>query len=69
MLCSSRLLFSCLAQVEDQMKADRYLVPHYHHYVREMRILAYSQLLESYRSLTLDYMAGAFGVTVEFIDQ
>uniref|UniRef100_A0A4W3HAR8 26S proteasome non-ATPase regulatory subunit 6 n=1 Tax=Callorhinchus milii TaxID=7868 RepID=A0A4W3HAR8_CALMI len=42
---------------------------HYRYYVREMRILAYSQLLESYRSLTLTYMAEAFGVSVEFIDQ
>uniref|UniRef100_A0A671LS43 26S proteasome non-ATPase regulatory subunit 6 n=1 Tax=Sinocyclocheilus anshuiensis TaxID=1608454 RepID=A0A671LS43_9TELE len=43
--------------------------PHYRYYVREMRILAYSQLLESYRSLTLGYMAEAFGVSTEFIDQ
>ena len=33
-----------------------------------MRILAYSQLLESYRSLTLDSLALSFGVTVDFID-
>ncbi|KAK7916737.1 hypothetical protein WMY93_012498 [Mugilogobius chulae] len=35
----------------------------------EMRIQAYGQLLESYRSLTLGYMAEAFGVSTEFIDQ
>jgi 26S proteasome regulatory subunit N7 len=34
-----------------------------------MRILAYSQLLESYRSLTLDSLSGAFGVSVEFVDR
>ena len=34
-----------------------------------MRILAYNQLLQSYRSLTLDYMAYSFGVTTKFIDQ
>jgi len=51
------------------MKYDMYLAPHYRFYVREMRIHAYSQLLESYRSLTLVYMAKAFGVTVDFIDQ
>ena len=33
-----------------------------------MRILAYSQLLESYRSLTLDSLALSFGVTIDFID-
>lgn len=34
-----------------------------------MRVLAYTQLLQSYQSLTLDYMAKAFGVTEAFIDQ
>lgn len=51
------------------MKRDWLFAPHYRYYVREMRILAYSQLLESYRSLTLGYMAEAFGVSTEFIDQ
>jgi len=51
------------------LKHDRYLSPHYRYYAREMRILAYKQLLESYSSLTLDYMSKAFGVSVGFIDQ
>ncbi|KAI0253611.1 hypothetical protein BJV78DRAFT_1193385, partial [Lactifluus subvellereus] len=33
-----------------------------------MRILAYAQLLQSYSSLTLDSLAHAFGVTVDFVD-
>ncbi|KAK7476519.1 hypothetical protein BaRGS_00032267 [Batillaria attramentaria] len=61
--------FLSLAEVENLMKNDRLLAAHYRFYVREMRIMAYAQLLESYRSLTLDYMADAFGVTVDFIDQ
>jgi 26S proteasome regulatory subunit N7 len=55
--------------VEQEMKKDWLFAPHYRYYVREMRIHAYSQLLESYRSLTLGYMAEAFGVGVDFIDQ
>ena len=51
------------------LKHDRYLSPHYRYYAREMRILAYKQLLESYSSLTLEYMSKAFGVSVSFIDQ
>ena len=51
------------------MKFDRYLSPHYRYYVREMRIKAYAQLLESYRSLTLEYMAKTFDVSIDFIDQ
>ena len=57
------------AEMEELMKDDRLMAAHYRHYVREMRIMAYAQLLESYRSLTLEYMADAFGVTVECIDQ
>ena len=34
-----------------------------------MRVRAYSQLLESYRSVQLDSMAKAFGVSVEFLDK
>ncbi|KAK8404243.1 hypothetical protein O3P69_000363 [Scylla paramamosain] len=52
-----------------ELQHDRLLAPHYRYYVREMRILAYTQLLESYRSLTLQYMATAFGVSTEFIDR
>ncbi|KAK2183012.1 hypothetical protein NP493_328g05013 [Ridgeia piscesae] len=67
--CQYADFFKMLAKVEAMMKYDMYLAPHYRFYVREMRIHAYSQLLESYRSLTLVYMAKAFGVTVDFIDQ
>ena len=47
---------------------SRLLSAHSRYYVREMRILAYNQLLQSYRSLTLDSMARSFGVSIEFID-
>ena len=33
-----------------------------------MRILAYNQLLQSYRSLTLDSLARSFGVSIDFVD-
>lgn len=66
--CQYRVFFLKLSQVEVYMKQDRFFSPHYRFYVREMRILAYNQLLESYRSLTLQYMAETFGVTIGFID-
>ncbi|GMP35399.1 hypothetical protein CsSME_00007845 [Camellia sinensis var. sinensis] len=37
-------------------------------YMREVRTMVYSQFLESYKSVTIEAMAKAFGVTVEFID-
>lgn len=67
--CQYAECFVNLAKVEQLMREDRYLSSHYRYYVREMRILAYTQLLESYRSLTLSYMAEAFGVTVDYIDK
>ena len=67
--CHYAQFFTSLADVEKILREDRYFHAHYRYYVREMRILAYTQLLESYRSLTLEYMAQAFGVTVPFIDR
>lgn len=67
--CQYAEFFTNLSQVEEILRKDYLLHPHYRYYIREMRILAYSQLLESYRSLTLQYMAEAFGVSKDFIDQ
>lgn len=59
----------CLARIETEMKRDPLLHPHYRHYVQEMRLRAYKQILQAYRSLSLDYMAKSFGVTSEFIER
>ncbi|KNE56680.1 hypothetical protein AMAG_02463 [Allomyces macrogynus ATCC 38327] len=67
--CRYNAFFQSLAHMEQLLKTNFYLHAHYRYYVREMRILGYAQLLESYRSLTLEYMATAFGVTQEFIDR
>lgn len=67
--CQYHTFFQKLSWVEGELRHDRLLAPHYRFYVREMRILAYTQLLESYRSLTLQYMASAFGVSTEFVDR
>ncbi|KAJ3483192.1 hypothetical protein NLI96_g6483 [Meripilus lineatus] len=61
--------FRALAELEQSfLRPSRLLSPHTTYYVREMRILAYGQLLESYQSLTLDSLARSFGVSVEFVD-
>lgn len=66
--CHYSEFFQCLSQVEQTAKQDRYMHAHYSYYIREMKIKAYAQLLESYRSLTLEYMAEAFGVTEDYMD-
>ncbi|KAF8489100.1 hypothetical protein JB92DRAFT_1391941 [Gautieria morchelliformis] len=43
------------------------LRPHARWYVREMRIRAYAQLLESYSSLTLKSMSAVFGMKEAFV--
>jgi 26S proteasome regulatory subunit N7 len=48
---------------------SRLLAPHACFYVREIRILAYAQLLQSNSSLTLNSLTRAFGVTVDFVDK
>ncbi|EPY51090.1 19S proteasome regulatory subunit Rpn7 [Schizosaccharomyces cryophilus OY26] len=69
-LCDYAGFFRTLADVEqNHLKCDQFLVAHYRYYVREMRRRAYSQLLESYRALSIDSMAAAFGVSVEYIDR
>ncbi|KAJ0106267.1 hypothetical protein Patl1_18232 [Pistacia atlantica] len=66
--CQYKSFFSAFAGLTEQIKLDRYLYPHFRYYMREVRTVVYSQFLESYKSVTIEAMAKAFGVTVEFID-
>ncbi|KAF9501022.1 PCI-domain-containing protein [Pleurotus eryngii] len=67
--CHYDKFFVALARLEQEhLTPSRVLSPHARYYAREMRIRAYTQLLESYRSLTLDSLAAAFGVSVDFVD-
>lgn len=62
--------FRALAAVEQAyLLPSRVLACHTQYYVREMRIKAFAQLLESYRSVALDRMAAAFGVSSEYMDK
>jgi 26S proteasome regulatory subunit N7 len=65
-----KTFFGSLANVEEQfLTKDRYLHEHKNWFVREMRLRAYQQLLQSYRVVGLDTMAHDFGVTVDFLDR
>lgn len=67
--CRYSEFFEHLAELEQVMKKDRYLFAHYHYYVREIRVAAYSQLLDSYSSVTLQSVSNSFNVSPEFIDK
>ncbi|KHJ33463.1 putative proteasome regulatory particle subunit [Erysiphe necator] len=66
---SYQSFFGALAEVETGfLRQDRYLYEHHGWFVREMRLRAYQQLLQSYRVVGLESMANDFGVSVEFLD-
>jgi 26S proteasome regulatory subunit N7 len=65
-----KTFFLSLASVEETfLTQDRYLFEHRAWFVREMRLKAYQQLLQSYRVVGLQTMAKAFGVSVDFLDR
>ena len=65
-----KIFFTSLAAVEENfLTQDRYLYEHRAWFVREMRLKAYQQLLQSYRVVGLQTMATAFGVSVDFLDR
>ena len=62
--------FTALASVEQNfLSQDRYLYEHKSWFVREMRLRAYSQLLQSYKIVSLESMAKSFGVSVDWLDK
>lgn len=62
--------FTSLATVEQEfLGKDRYLYEHKSWFVREMRLRAYSQLLQSYKVVGLASMANSFGVSVDWLDK
>jgi hypothetical protein len=67
--CRYREFFAALGNIESEFKNDWLIAPHTQYIIKEMRIRAYSQILQSYRSLTIVSMAQSFGVTESFIDR
>ncbi|XP_033355044.1 26S proteasome non-ATPase regulatory subunit 6-like [Bombus vosnesenskii] len=67
--CHYKEFFENLAWIECELRANPLLHFHYRYYVREMRLRAYCQLLQAYRTINLSRMATEFGVTEEYIEQ
>lgn len=67
--CRYRDFFVALVGIHSYMLRDRLLSRHTSYFVRELRIIAYKQLLQSYQSVRLDSMAQTFGVSVDFLDR
>ncbi|CEG47037.1 26s proteasome non-atpase regulatory subunit 6 [Plasmopara halstedii] len=66
--CDYRNFFTAMVDIQPYILRDKYLSTHSRFLYRELRVLAYAQFLEAYRSVTIASMASAFGVSVEFLD-
>jgi len=67
--CQYQKFFVALSTISPQLKRDQYIASHFNYFLREIRIVAYRQFLEPYRSITLASMANAFGVSFPFLDR
>ncbi|GMF23449.1 unnamed protein product [Phytophthora lilii] len=66
--CDYKRFFTAMVDIQPYILRDKYLSTHSRFLYRELRVLAYAQFLEAYRSVTIASMAAAFGVSVEFLD-
>eukprot|EP00755_Sulcionema_specki_P006549 Sspe_Gene.35768::Locus_17314_Transcript_1_1_Confidence_1.000_Length_1068::g.35768::m.35768/K03037/PSMD6, RPN7; 26S proteasome regulatory subunit N7 len=60
--CKYNEFFGALDTVCDEMQKHVYTASHVNYFYREMRLLAFKQFLQSYRSVTLQSMADAFSL-------
>lgn len=66
--CEYKLFFHSFVEILEAVKKDCYLGQHIDYFSREMRLVAYRQFLEAFKSVTMQNMAEAFGITKEFLD-
>jgi 26S proteasome regulatory subunit N7 len=67
--CQYNKFLVLLVKTTDEMSKDRYLSKHSKYYCREMRLIAYTQFLESYKSIKMSTMAEDFGISINFLDK
>jgi 26S proteasome regulatory subunit N7 len=66
--CEYGGFFASLVDLHGALLRDRYLARHARFLVREYRVLSFAQFLGAYKSVKLDTMAQAFGISVPFLD-
>lgn len=67
--CKYRDFFHAFLALIEEIKVDENIGQHTKYIVKELRVMIYSQFLESYKSVTLECMAETFGVSVAFLDR
>ena len=66
--CEYKMHLQSFVEILEVLKKDKYLSSHVEYYSKEMRLVAYRQYLEAFKSVTLINMAEAFGVSTSFLD-
>ena len=67
--CRYKDFFKTFVSIIELVRNDAYMRNHLRYFVRETRVIIYSQFLESYKTVKLESMASEFGVSVDFIDR
>ncbi|XXQ34073.1 PCI domain-containing protein [Plasmodiophora brassicae] len=67
--CEYRSFFASLLSVLDMVDRDPFVHCHTSYVLRELRVVAYKQFLQSYKSITLASMAKSFNVSTELLDR
>eukprot|EP00591_Stephanopyxis_turris_P007216 CAMPEP_0195530636 /NCGR_PEP_ID=MMETSP0794_2-20130614/33604_1 /TAXON_ID=515487 /ORGANISM="Stephanopyxis turris, Strain CCMP 815" /LENGTH=400 /DNA_ID=CAMNT_0040662187 /DNA_START=94 /DNA_END=1296 /DNA_ORIENTATION=+ len=66
--CRYKNFMEAIVDLHEKLVGNQYLSAHVDYVLRECRVLAYSQFLRSYKSVTMSSMAAAFGYGEEFLD-
>eukprot|EP01059_Diplonema_ambulator_P001056 TRINITY_DN10815_c0_g1_i1.p1 TRINITY_DN10815_c0_g1~~TRINITY_DN10815_c0_g1_i1.p1 ORF type:complete len:404 (+),score=191.53 TRINITY_DN10815_c0_g1_i1:771-1982(+) len=66
--CKYNEFFEALSSVCEEMQCHVYTASHVNYFFREMRLLAFKQFLQSYRSVTLQSMAESFSIPIDLLD-
>jgi len=66
--CDYKKFFQSFVHILDRVKSDIYMRDHVQFYAKEMRLVAYRQYLEAFKSVTIENMSQAFGISNEFLD-
>jgi 26S proteasome regulatory subunit N7 len=67
--CKYAELFKALVDVVEQLHLDQHMASHAKFFLRQSRIVAYTQYLESYHTVALGSMAATFGLSTDFLDR
>lgn len=60
--CDYRSFFAALSGITPTLQRTPYIAQHVKYYLRELRVVAYTQFLSSYKAASLQAMADSFGL-------